>query len=75
MGGAVKVEKFSKSTPDEIRYPLTYIRVQSVADTLAKAKELGVKILVDFTEIPNRCRWAVFQDNCGNQIALFEAII
>jgi uncharacterized protein len=51
-----------------------YISTDSVSDTLAKAQELGAKVVQPRTDIPGMGAYAIFADPTGNQIGLYESL-
>src|SRR5262249_60099099 len=51
---------------------LTYVMVESVEDTVATARKLGGKILMDKTPIPNMGAFAVLADPTGGTIGVYE---
>jgi len=66
MGGLYK-----RNTPQE--QFLNYILVKSVDDSLAKATDLGAKVLMAKQEIPNMGWFAVLADPDGNTFALYQS--
>jgi len=50
---------------------LVYFKVEDIDKTLKKVEELGGKVILKKTEIPNVGHYAIFADLDGNQIALF----
>lgn len=70
VGGAII--KSNEKLICEKQWPLVYIRVDSLEETLMKAQDLGANIITEIRNIPNRGDWAVFADPYGNQIALWK---
>jgi predicted enzyme related to lactoylglutathione lyase len=52
---------------------LSYVLVESVADTVKKARSLGGKVLVDKTPSPDMGAFAVLADPTGGAIGVFES--
>ncbi|MGJ6981290.1 VOC family protein [Aestuariimicrobium soli] len=52
--------------------PRSYVEVDSIDETLAKATELGGSVVLPKTEIDATSWFAAFTDPDGNQIGLFE---
>ncbi|MFC1529603.1 VOC family protein [Gemmatimonadota bacterium] len=52
---------------------IIYTKVDDVAVTLEKAKELGGTIIVEKTEIPEMGAFGTFQDPTGGVMAVWEA--
>ena len=50
---------------------ISYVAVEDVDETLARAKELGSKVLVDVQSMPQVGRFATFADPQGAVIAIF----
>ena len=73
MGGAILEVK--EKMMARKNWPLVYIEVDSINETLQLALNLGVTLMVPKTEIPSRGFWAVFGDQDGNQIALLEKLV
>ncbi len=65
MGGMMK-----RQHPQQT--PTNYVLVESVADYLTKAADLGATVVVDKTEIPGMGWFGVLIDPQGNQLGLFE---
>jgi predicted enzyme related to lactoylglutathione lyase len=57
---------------DANQRPLNYVVVESVDDFSKKIQNLGGKIIVSKTPIPNMGAFAVGLDPEGNQIGIFE---
>jgi predicted enzyme related to lactoylglutathione lyase len=57
---------------DANKRPLNYVVVESVDDFSKKIQDLGGKIIVVKTPIPNMGAFAVGLDPEGNQIGIFE---
>jgi uncharacterized protein len=53
-------------------YWMPYFQVTKIDDTASKAKELGGKVMVGPTDIPNAGRFAILTDPQGAVFALFE---
>ncbi len=58
---------------DPNQRPLNYVLVESVADFSKKIENLGGKIIIPKTPIPNMGAFAVGLDPEGNPIGLFES--
>jgi predicted enzyme related to lactoylglutathione lyase len=56
----------------ELRVPRSYVEVDSIDATLAKATELGGRVVKPKTEISPTSWWAVLEDTEGNEIGLYE---
>ena len=67
IGGLVQ-NPFPKTSP----LWLSYIRVQNVDETMAKATKLGAKTLIAPSDVPNVGRIAVFEDLQGAALGLFQ---
>lgn len=52
--------------------PRSYVEVDSIDETLAKAREHGAAVVMEKTPISGESWWAVFTDLDGNQIGLYE---
>ena len=52
--------------------PVNYVRVESVADYVAKARTLGATVVMDKTDIADTGWCAVLVDPQGNPLGLFE---
>ena len=52
--------------------PRSYVEVDSIEDTLAKATEQGATVLMDKSPISETSWWAVLQDPDGNSVGLYE---
>jgi uncharacterized protein len=50
---------------------LVYVATDDIDGDLMKAEQLGGKVLVPKTEIPNTGSFAIFQDPAGNRLGLF----
>ncbi len=72
IGGAIL--KTKDKIAHEKQWPMIYIRVDSIEETLKKAQKLGSVITVDIKTIPHRGCWAAFTDLDGNQIALWKEV-
>ncbi|WP_028045401.1 VOC family protein [Cellulomonas sp. URHE0023] len=53
--------------------PRSYVEVDSIDDTLARAQELGGRTIQEKAEISPTSWWASFEDSEGNQIGLYES--
>lgn len=73
IGGAILEVKEKIAT--EKHWPLVYIEVDSINETLELALNLAATLMIPKTEIPGRGFWAVFADQDGNQIALLEKLV
>jgi predicted enzyme related to lactoylglutathione lyase len=51
---------------------LAYVMVDSVENTVAKARKLGGKVLMDKTPIPNMGAFAVLSDPTGGVLGVYE---
>jgi len=51
---------------------LPYVTVADCDASQAKARELGAKVLVPGTDIPNMGRFAIFEDPTGAAVAVFQ---
>jgi predicted enzyme related to lactoylglutathione lyase len=58
---------------DANQRPVNYVLVESVDDFSKKIQDLGGKIIVPKTPIPNMGAFAVGLDPEGNQIGIFES--
>lgn len=54
--------------------PVNYVGVESVDRYVAKAKELGAKVVVEKTEVPDMGFFAQLVDPQGNAFAVFEEV-
>lgn len=52
--------------------PRSYVEVDSIEESLAKAVELGATLVMAKTEITPTTWWAVFADADGNHLGLYE---
>ena len=52
---------------------LPYVQVDSVEATVKKARQLGAKVIVDKTPIPQMGAFAVLSDPAGAPIGVWEA--
>ncbi len=57
---------------EEFNQPRSYVEVDSIDDTLAKAAANGGAVLMDKTPISETSWWAVMADPDGNHIGLYE---
>jgi len=51
---------------------LVYVASDDIEGDLKRAGELGGKVLVPATEIPNTGAFGIFQDPAGNRLGLFK---
>ena len=54
--------------------PRSYVEVDSIEDTLAKAQAGGATVVMDKSPISDTSWWAIFRDPDGNEIGLYEGI-
>ena len=54
--------------------PRSYVEVDSIDDTLAKAEASGGRVLMAKAPISDTSWWAIFEDPFGNHIGLYEGI-
>ena len=54
--------------------PRSYVEVDSIEDSLARAAQLGGKVLMEKTEISPTSWWAVFEDTEGNALGIYEGV-
>ena len=52
--------------------PRSYVEVDSIEDTRARATEQGATVLMDKSPISDTSWWAILQDPDGNSIGLYE---
>ena len=57
---------------DGFTAPRSYVEVDSVDDSLALARKLGGKVLMEKMEISPTSWWAVVEDTEGNPIGMYE---
>ena len=57
---------------EDFTAPRSYVEVDSIDESLAKAVELGATVAMAKTEITPTSWWAVFEDADGNPIGLYE---
>ena len=69
VGGAIG--KRDVSAPHEVR---NYIHAESIEDSVAKAKELGGRIIQDRAEVAGQGWYAVLADTEGNQFAIWQPL-
>jgi predicted enzyme related to lactoylglutathione lyase len=55
-----------------LQVPRSYVEVDSIDDTLARAQQLGGRTVLEKTEISPTSWWAALEDSEGNQIGLYE---
>ena len=51
---------------------MTYVYVDSVDDSVAKAQKLGAKVVVPATAVEDHGRFAILQDPTGAHIGLWQ---
>ncbi|MEO6018997.1 MAG: VOC family protein [Knoellia sp.] len=54
--------------------PRSYVEVDSIEDTLAKATEQGATVLMEKSPISETSWWAVMEDPDGNAVGLYEGV-
>ena len=52
--------------------PRSYVEVDSIEETLAKAVELGGEVVMEKQPISETSWWAIFRDPASNVIGLYE---
>ena len=57
---------------DSFTQPRSYVEVDSIDETLARATELGGTVVMDKQPISDTSWWAAFTDPDGNTIGLYE---
>ena len=57
---------------DGFTQPRSYVEVDSIDDTLAKATERGATVVMEKQPISETSWWAVLQDPDGNTVGLYE---
>ena len=57
---------------DSFTQPRSYVEVDSIDETLARATELGGTVVMDEQPISDTSWWAAFTDPDGNTIGLYE---
>ena len=57
---------------DDFTQPRSYVEVDSIDETLARATELGGTVVMDKQPISETSWWAAFTDPDGNTIGLYE---
>jgi uncharacterized protein len=67
VGGAIG--KRDVSAPHEIR---NYLHAESIEDSVAKAKELGGRVIEEKAEVAGQGWYAVLADSEGNQFAIWQ---
>ena len=81
MGGYAMIDLGSKTTGGGLTAPmmpgqptgwLSYVEVDSVKKTLAKAEKAGAKVVVPFQEIPGHGAMGVFVDPQGTALGIWE---
>lgn len=55
--------------------PRSYVEVDSIDETIARAKEAGATVLMDKQPITDASAWAVIVDPDGNHIGLYEGTV
>ncbi|WP_404436112.1 VOC family protein [Microbacterium aerolatum] len=58
---------------DDFSQPRSYVEVDSIDDTVAKALDAGATLLVEKQPISESSWWAVISDPDGNSIGLYES--
>lgn len=53
--------------------PMVHIRVDDLDALLARARDLGARVVVERTAVPGHGWYAQFEDHDGNLIGLFES--
>lgn len=69
VGGAIG--KRGEMAPERLR---TYVRVDSVDESVPRAQELGGSLIEPKREVPGMGWYAVINDPEGNEIALWETV-
>jgi len=59
---------------DGFTQPRSYVEVDSIDETVAKAKDAGGTVLMEKVEISPTSWWAVIADLDGNAIGLYEGM-
>jgi len=59
---------------DGFTQPRSYVEVDSIDETVAKAKDAGGTVLMEKAEISPTSWWAVIADLDGNAIGLYEGM-
>ena len=59
---------------DGFTQPRSYVEVDSIDDTLAKAREGGGTVVMEKTPISETSWWAIFTDPDGNTVGLYEGV-
>lgn len=54
--------------------PRSYVEVDSIDDTVAKAKDAGATVAMEKSQISETSWWAVITDPDGNNIGLYEGV-
>lgn len=57
---------------DSLQTVRNYVEVDSIDDTLAKAQELGGRVILAKAPISDTSWYAAFEDTEGNQMGLYE---
>lgn len=57
---------------DDFTQPRSYVEVDSIDDTLAKATELGGEVTMAKSQIDENSWWAALRDPDGNSVGLYE---
>ncbi|WP_434811032.1 VOC family protein [Microbacterium sp. bgisy189] len=57
---------------DGFTHPRSYVEVDSIDDTVAKATAAGAEVLMEKSPITETSWWAVISDHDGNPIGLYE---
>ncbi|WP_404473722.1 VOC family protein [Microbacterium aerolatum] len=58
---------------DDFSQPRSYVEVDSIDDTVAKALDAGATLLMEKQPISESSWWAVISDPDGNSIGLYES--
>ena len=69
VGGGI----MKKQMPEAPNMWLSYVEVDSVKRTIAKAAKRGAKIVVDYHPIPGMGAFGIFLDPSGASLGVFEA--
>lgn len=68
-GGAIG--KRGETAPEKVR---NYVHVDSIDESLARARELGGSVVTEKSEVPGQGWYAVLTDTEGNEFALWERL-
>lgn len=58
----------------DLTSPRSYVEVDSIDDVVAKAKELGGRVVLEKSPISETSWYAALEDTEGNQIGLYEGM-